>query len=877
MRCPRPVPLLLLAAAACAVEIEIPVGADGARTERWQVALDAVGVDGVVQPLAKAADAGSLRAVLRERAGVAVARDASGRTALVTRLVLARRQPGMSADEQAARHGLALEAAPAWARDWCVLRAEGDALAAVDAAARMRAAGVLAAPLLARQRTPKADPSDPLLPTQWHLRNTAQVPGAVAGNDINLAPIWDPATGWHGDGVNIAIVDTGVDTGHPDLAANARTAIDVDLNDEDGDPRPAPTPADQAHGTMVAGLAAARSDDGIGVAGVAGRAGIIGVRLLAAPTTDADEATALAWRADDADAATQVWVSNNSWGVSDDGSTLGLPGPLLSAAIAHGAEVGRGGRGIIYVWAGGNGGGAVGPVGRDNASYDAFVGNRYAIGVGASDAAGERAPYSETGCGLLLNAPGGLVAGPSLVSTDAVGANGFEPGDHTLEDGGPAGTSFAAPLVAGVCALALQRRPQLGWRDVQHVLVATAARNDPGDAGWTANGSGRFFSHAYGFGRVDAAAAVGLAATWTLAPPEVAAVGVALSPADAGGALADGGSRVFRMRVDAPADLRVERVEWTVELAHGRRGDVSFALTSPTGGVSRVPRRPLDTVADLHGWPFSSVAHWGESAAGTWQLAVNDEVAGVSGSLVGWSLRIHGWRPYAAPTLLATVPDGIDPGSGDVVLTLSGSGFTTDGSGLSTMTAVTWNGAPVGATVIAPDRIQVAIPAATIVGGSGTLAASNPAFLGEGGGAATPLTVPIEFAPTISAIADQRVGINQRASEIAFTVADVETAAAALQVTASAVDANLLPATGIRLGGSGATRTLSLAPRHFAAGQTTVRVVVSDGQRATARTFTLTVVADDDGDCGLGGVIGALLALGFGWCRRFRPRAPRTR
>lgn len=101
---------------------------------------------------------------------------------------------------------------------------------------------------------------------------------------------------------------------------------------------------------------------------------------------------------------------------------------------------------------------------------------------------------------------------------------------------------------------------------------------------------------------------------------------------------------------------------------------------------------------------------------------------------------------------------------------------------------------------------------------------------------------PVNTAPSVSAIGDQSIGQDTSASGVSFGIADAETDAGALRVTATSSDPLLLPASGIVLAGSGSTRTLALTPAETATGAATVSVTVTDpqGQSAT-RTFRLTV------------------------------------
>jgi subtilisin family serine protease len=87
-------------------------------------------------------------------------------------------------------------------------------------------------------------------------------------------------------------------------------------------------------------------------------------------------------------------------------------------------------------------------------------------------------------------------------------------------DGG-AGTSFATPVVAGVIALMLEANPNLSWRDVQGILASTATQIQPTDSSWTTNGAGLSHSDIYGFGLVNASAAVERSKSWTSLTSEI--------------------------------------------------------------------------------------------------------------------------------------------------------------------------------------------------------------------------------------------------------------------------------------------------------------------------------------------------------------------
>ncbi|MBC7240323.1 MAG: S8 family serine peptidase, partial [Chloroflexi bacterium] len=180
--------------------------------------------------------------------------------------------------------------------------------------------------------------------------------------------------------------------------------------------------------------------------------------------------------------------------------------------LQQGATTGRNGLGTIYVWAAGNGG-----AGGDNSNYDGYANSRFTLAVGSLDANGRQAWYSEPGANLFVSA-----YADGITTTDITGDNGYNVTGNA--DGDPlvntdytsifAGTSAAAPVVSGVIALMLQANPNLSYRDIEYILAQTARQVDPTDPDWTVNAAGYHINHKYGFGAIDAAAAVQAAKNW---------------------------------------------------------------------------------------------------------------------------------------------------------------------------------------------------------------------------------------------------------------------------------------------------------------------------------------------------------------------------
>lgn len=499
-----------------------------------------------------------------------------------------------------------------------------------------------------RPLAPRLIPNDTLFPNQWHLQNTGQS-GGTPGNDVNIVTAWDSTLG---AGAVIAVLDDCVELTHPDLAPNASAPLSYDFLD--GDPDPGPMPGD-AHGTSVAGVAAARGGNAAGVSGSAPMATLVGIRMLGATTTDVTVADSFNHQ----NAA--IAVKNCSWGPTDDG-TLGFITALEEAAIQNAVTAGRGGLGTIVVFAGGNGQAA-----QDNVNYDNYANQRHVIAVSATTDSGAAAWYSEPGACVLVNAPSSGGAG-GIVTTDVVGAAGYAAGDYTFSFGG---TSSSAPLTAGVIGLMLAANPSLTWRDVRHILVRTATQNDPGHPDWTTNGAGRLVNHFYGFGRVDAAAAVAMAATWVNVPAESTVI-ASSAPAPA---IPDNDPTGVSDSISVPNGGTVECVEVLFDATHPFRGDVEVVLTSPSGTQSRLAEQHATGAgADFPSWRFMSVRDWDESPTGAWTLTVRDLAAGNVGAWNGWTLRIHGIGVVVPPpppaAAVTELPGSASSGKGGSSCTL---------------------------------------------------------------------------------------------------------------------------------------------------------------------------------------------------------------
>ncbi|MEK7785122.1 MAG: S8 family peptidase, partial [Chloroflexota bacterium] len=334
-----------------------------------------------------------------------------------------------------------------------------------------------------------------------------------------------------------------------------------------------------------------------------------------------------------------IAIYNNSWGPADDGQTLIGPGPLTLAALEDGVTNGRGGRGNLYLWAAGNG-----LQYSDNVNYDGYANSRFTIAVGAVDYNGVQAYYSEPGAAMFITAPSRATSAVGITTTDRLGANGYSSTDCTSQFGG---TSSASPLAAGAVALMLQANPNLGWRDVQHILAQTAVKNNPTDSGWITNTAGFHLNHKYGFGRIDAGAAVTAAGTWVNVAPATSASSNVIAVNQT---IPDNNSTGVTSSVVIPDNIKLEHVEVVFSATHLYRGNLRVVLTAPSGTQSVLAETRADGGDNYASWKFMTVRNWGESSAGTWSLKVTDGAGGNVGTFDSWQLILHGTPLPSGPT-----------------------------------------------------------------------------------------------------------------------------------------------------------------------------------------------------------------------------------
>ena len=600
-----------------------------------------------------------------------------GSRALLTRQVVARLAAPVDARALASSVGATQCSPVPTLVGWWVFCAEERDGAPVLAAALAQRPGVLEVyPELARKRQKLFVPDDLFFQFQWHLLNTGQ-DGATPGMDVAVTNVWQS---FRGNGVVIGVIDDGLEYTHPDLKDNVVAGLGYDFVNGDNDPMP-DYPED-GHGTCVSGVAAGRGDNSIGVAGAAFMAGLVGEKFLGGYVSDRDEASAFLYENQ------TISIKNNSWGPTYDFAWVTPLEPLSAAALEQGATVGRGGRGVIYTFASGNSRQEYG-----NANFTGEANSIYTIAVTGCDDQGGVVSYATPGTCVVIAAPTGDSGRgrQDITTVDRVGTNGYNPPmfggvDYVDQDYTRTfnGTSSACPLASGVIALLLESNPNLGWRDVQEILMRSARVISTNSPTWQTNSAGFHFNYDFGAGMIQAEGAVSLGRLWTNLKPHtnvvhsISGLGMVIPDNDPNGVN-------YRFNV-SDTNLRVEHVTLGVNINHANRGDLEITLTSPSGMVSRLATpRPYDYGADLD-FTFMTVFNWGEDSVGQWTINVSDRSQFFTGVLNGLTLTLYGVPKEQAPDTstadlgvqVAGAPNPVLIGSTlTYVVGLTNGGFTT--------------------------------------------------------------------------------------------------------------------------------------------------------------------------------------------------------
>mgnify|MGYP001454900478 FL=1 len=533
--------------------------------------------------------------------------------------------------------------------------------------------------------------TDPLYQYQWHLDNTKQTnfsaTGGNFGEDLNIdSVISNEITG---NNVTIAVIDSGLEIAHEDLAENIVAEKSWDYIGNDSDPTSDDNDGD--HGTSVAGIIASVGWNKIGGRGVAPDVSLVGYNFLKSSSIS-NEVHAMGL---DNELAANVDIFNMSYGRNNPLSfQLGGANALRESAFINGASNMRNGKGAIYVQSAGNSwyeSGYCGPNSQSNDNlactdsvFDPSFALPYVIGVAALNADGVRSSYSTPGASIWVSGFGGEfgINAPAIMTVDQstcssgyvkngiTGRNSFDNQGYHSENSScnymsaMNGTSAAGPTVTGVIALMLEANPNLTWRDVKKILARTARQvdfprtvsaNGIEQYSWITNAAGYKFHNWYGFGAVDGAAAVGLAKTYS-----ANSLGLFIqtgwnSSSKVTATMVDSTTHFIDIPLNTPSGSSgiIEFVRLRVSLRHNIPNSIGIRLQAPSGTISTVlqpytrlqtdPGADCSEVATCTFFELASNAFYGESISGTWRLLVTDHISdSTQGIFEKFQINIYG-------------------------------------------------------------------------------------------------------------------------------------------------------------------------------------------------------------------------------------------
>jgi subtilisin-like proprotein convertase family protein len=470
---------------------------------------------------------------------------------------------------------------------------------------------------------------------QWHLGNNLSLP-----TNVNVASAW--ANNITGAGVMIGIVDDGIESDHADFIGNFSAANTFDFINNNA----VQNLGNSSHGTMVAGVAAARGGNGIGVTGVAPFAGVSSQRVFSTSGAGSAAMFANATTFNSVGADPSIHIKNHSYGYSQNYVNDAAQVNAINISTAAGT---------IHVVSAGNSRGF-------SSGFDSnkkmLQNSANVITVAGITSQGRFANYSNFGANIFVTAPSGgspigaIVPGLGITTTDRTGDLGYNynfANDYTdrayTSIGG--GTSAASPLVAGILALGKQANPRMDTRLAKHILARTSSIVDAvdvtvsSDGGWRTNAAGFSFNQNYGFGLIHASNFVDMVSQHEVSPLVVTSSGTLI----VGEAIPDDNLTGISRTVENSVGGFAEEVLVNLNITHSRFGDLEAFLTSPSGYSSRLMIRESTGFTFGINWTFLSNAFWGEQTLGTWDLRVTDVFPGsVSGNVGTWNSFEVTWR-----------------------------------------------------------------------------------------------------------------------------------------------------------------------------------------------------------------------------------------
>ncbi|XP_065070424.1 proprotein convertase subtilisin/kexin type 6-like isoform X4 [Rhopilema esculentum] len=488
--------------------------------------------------------------------------------------------------------------------------------------------------------------NDPLYPLQFHLNERY-------GVTMNIHKAWKK--GLTGKGVTICVNDpAGVDKNHDDLSSKFVVEGSFDYKTNSSDPTPdSPALYDGplSHGNDMAGLALAKANNGKCIVGVAYDAKFSGIKHMRGSSSDPSYPKRFAHLMQYAHHINDIYLC--SFGLS---SSPGYVEEPIKAALKNATEKGRGGKGSIYMFAAGN-------AGMFNAScgLDEYVTSVYTIAISVVTGKNVLSRQDEAcPCIHAVTYARDLSLGLKYPH-DRMPSSALQ--NKCKENSGA--SSGANAVAAGIIALVLQANPNLGWRDVQH-LIARSSCSQFSSVQWNTNKAGFKYSVNFGFGLLDADALTTNAKNWTNVGQQLECfMALPNTPRRIDGVatiteVVDLSSWPSHCGGEGKKINFLEHVVLQFSLNFTFRANIEIEIESPGGSKSVLLRsgRYFDSLQEIKNLSVKSLQFWGEIPRGRWQIRLRNVKPDPkqNGTLYNWSVKLYGTAsaPMAGNTVVAS-------------------------------------------------------------------------------------------------------------------------------------------------------------------------------------------------------------------------------
>jgi subtilisin family serine protease len=479
----------------------------------------------------------------------------------------------------------------------------------------------------------------------YHLLPTSE------NSDINVESVHE--SGILGKGIVVTVVDNGASIRHPDIAPNFIKDGSYNFHKSATDYRNDTTHLSyNQHGTNTSSVIGALKNNVIGAYGVSPGVSLKSMNWLESGNQSTSNLS-MALGHDKISSDTDIF--NQSWGFSGTQGTI-KPGKAWNTIYNTGVSLGRNGKGYVYIKSSGNNHAA-------KCDSSPFTGIDIACGtsmvdtlqslpaqivVGGIDKYNKHSSFASTGSNLWITAPA------TRIFMADFSKNYAKYGLYYYKSAN--GTSFSGPIVAGVAALMLETNPNLGWRDVKHIMASTADKVDPLhnstvikidnvdhvlNQQWVTNAAGYNFNNWHGFGKINAEKVVAMAKEHVNLPKQIIKKFnfirtdttqplplVQIADNSASGHVAE------LTTIDNTDKNIVETVSLGIDLSAEDLSDVSIEIISPAGTKSIL--WSLKKANHNKSYNFykqdllTSNAFYGESSEGIWKMRIIDAVSGGS-------------------------------------------------------------------------------------------------------------------------------------------------------------------------------------------------------------------------------------------------------